>query len=396
LYRREIDKLMYTQEGPGPCLAPPIGSLAEMLSGEAASNRAIADADPLGADEALLRLPALNERRDSEGIRKALEHAVARARSMPTSDYIQCSAAIRDLSMLGGSLVRLGIEPSDCVPAFGEVLMLLSAAADARIPRDSFIDYTSRNPANSRERTFTALPQERLFIGSLRRGMAALDTCLYNVMTACAYTFASEEFAVSFRSAADSFQIMIDAIVQVKRGITPEVFTHRIRPFFEPMRVGDTLYSAPSGAEMSILNIDQIIWGAECRDELYTTYFQANIVRLPEIYRQISQRFSRQKSLITLLKERLASGIPLSAAERISIHELHRLITRMYSFRMPHYRVAEDNVLLREREGGEGRDVKGSSGFGLVETKYVLDQTIQCRHITSMALAFGTQAREKV
>jgi hypothetical protein len=55
---------------------------------------------------------------------------------------------------------------------------------------------------------------------------------------------------------------------------------------------------------------------------------------------------------------------------------------------MPHYRVAEDNVILRQQEYGEDQEVKGSSGFGLVETKYVLDQTIKCRQITSQALSF--------
>jgi hypothetical protein len=47
---------------------------------------------------------------------------------------------------------------------------------------------------------------------------------------------------------------------------------------------------------MPILNIDQIIWGADCTDELYTTYFQANIIRLPAIYQEISQTFAGQKS----------------------------------------------------------------------------------------------------
>ena len=121
-------------------------------------------------------------------------------------------------------------------------------------------------------------------------------------------------------------------------------------------------------------------------DELYTTYFQANIIRLPSIYREISQAFVGQKSLMTVLKERLASAIPLSHEEHRSIQELHHLLTRIYTFRMPHYKVAEDNVLLRQQERGEDQEVKGSSGFGLLETKYVLDQTIKCRQITAQAL----------
>lgn len=370
-------------------LTAQIRRLAEQLKGEEAINQAIARADPLEANQAFLSLPELNEHQDTEGIRELLNRAVTGAQSFSGSNFIHCSAAIRDISILAASLVRFGIEPADCVPGFSEVLMALSASAKTQIPRDSFIDYTSRNPDDTRERTFTSLPQEKIFIDSLRRGMAALHSCLVNVLEGCTFPFSSKEFSSYFSAATQSFQTMIDMIVQVKRGITPEVFTHHIRPFFEPFRVGDRAFSAPSGAEMPILNIDQIIWGSDCEDELYTFYFQANVIRLPAIYQEISQAVTGKKSLITLLKDRMASGIPLSHEERMSIQELHRLLTRMYSFRMPHYKVAEENVILRQHEQGAGQEVKGSSGFGLVETKYVLDQTIKCRQITSQALAFN-------
>src|SRR6266567_4208395 len=347
------------------------------LRKEAAINQAIAEADPLGVDGVFQRLPALNERHDIGEVKRALELAVAQVQNLPAWNFTQCSAAIRDLSMLGASLVRFGIEPADCVPGFSEVLLALSADVAAQIPRDSFIDYTSRNPGNERERTFTSLPQERVFIDSLRRGMSSLDSCLANMLTACTFPISRQEFATCLHATTASFQMMIDSIVQVKRGITPEVFTHHIRPYFESFRVGDRAFSAPSGAEMPILNIDQIIWGADCTDELYTTYFRANIIRLPAIYQEINQTFAGQKSLMTVLKDRLASAIPLSHEERCSIQELHHLLTRMYTFRMPHYKVAEENVLLRQQEWDGGQEVKGSSGFGLLETKYVLDQTIK-------------------
>src|SRR6266567_6475691 len=291
------------------------------LRKEAAINQAIAEADPLGVDGVFQRLPALNERHDIGEVKRALELAVAQVQNLPAWNFTQCSAAIRDLSMLGASLVRFGREPADCVPGFSERLQALAASVAASIPRDSFIDYTSRNPADERERTFTALPQERLFIDSLRRGMSALDTCLIHLLLACNFSFAHQECATSLQAAAVGFQTMIDAIVQVKREITPEVFTHHIRPFFEPFRVAKRAFSAPSGAEMPILNIDQIIWGSDCTDELYTTYFRANIIRLPAIYQEISQTWAGQKPLITRLKDRLASGIPLSREELLFLHD---------------------------------------------------------------------------
>jgi hypothetical protein len=375
--------MIYSNEPWLDGLAAQLQSLEATLRSEAAINQAIVEADPLGIDEVFLQLPGLNEQHNIEGIRQALEHAVARAQGLSRSDFISCNAAIRDLSMLAASLIRFEVESADCVSSFSETLLALSSNVATQIPRDSFIDYTSRNPSNERVRTFTSLPQERLFIESLRQGMFSLDSCLAHLLIACTYPISHQEFAVHLHSATISFQAMIDSIVQVKRGITPEVFTHYIRPFFEPFRVGDRAFSAPSGAEMPILNIDQIIWGADCTDELYTTYFQANIIRLPAIYQRISQTFAGQKSLITALKDRLASTIPLSHEERHSIQELHLLLTKMYTFRMPHYKVAEENVILRQQEYGADYEAKGSGGFGLPETKYVLDQTIKCRQITS-------------
>jgi hypothetical protein len=361
--------------------------LVTTLEQEAAINQRIAVSDPLDADIVFQQLPAWNERNESGNIRRALAEVIARVPPRSEWDYISCSAAIRDISMLGAALIRFECEPEEYVSEFSDALLALSAHIGAQIPRDSFIDYTSRNPPGARERTFTSKPQEKIFLNSLRLGMSALDLCLIHLLTACTFPIASQEFASSVHMATASFQAMITAIVEVKREITPEAFTHSIRPFFEPFHIAGKAFSAPSGAEMSILNIDQILWGADCADELYTTYFSANIIRLPTVYQEISRAVVGQKSLFSLLKERMELGSALNREERRSIQEIHQLLTRMYTFRMPHYKVAEENVLLRQRECGTGQEIRGSSGFGLVETKYVLDQTIRCRHLTSEILS---------
>ncbi|MBV9614798.1 MAG: DUF1864 family protein [Ktedonobacteraceae bacterium] len=356
----------------------------EKLQWEQEINKAIADADPLDVDSSMQLLPFLNEQKRVEAIRDALEQAVMRAQNQDMEVFVYASAAIRDICMLAASLTSYNIEPSDCVPGFSDTLLNLSAAVKSSLPRDSFIDYTSRNPEGRRERHFTSRLEEGIFIDSLRRGMTALDCSLQELMQACHYPLAHSNFADHCYAAAHNFQIMIDAIVQVKRGITTEVFTHYIRPFFEPFKVEDRAYSAPSGAEMSILNIDLIIWGSDCKDEIYAPYVLANIVRLPVVYQEICSLFAGQKSLITRIKELLTSGRDLYADERNSVRALHSLLTKMYSFRMPHYKVAEDNVKLRLKE--TGGVVKGSSGFGIDEVKYVLEQTMKSRQLLSQLL----------
>jgi hypothetical protein len=215
--------------------------------------------------------------------------------------------------------------------------------------------------------------------------MASLDYCLEDLVLAYTYSFAEKEFAAHCYAAANSFQTMIDSIVQVKKKITPEVFTHYIRPFFEPFHVDGKAYSAPSGAEMSILNVDLIIWGLECKDELYEKYVRANIIRLPIIYRELCRQFEGLPSLMSRMQKLLISEATLNENERNSVRALYHLLTKIYSFRMPHYKVAEDNVKLRLKETG-GAEVKGSGGFGIDEVKYVLDQTIKSRQLLSQLL----------
>lgn len=352
----------------------------ENLKKERGRNQAIAEADPLGVDAAIQALPALNDRADIAAIRDITELAVTNVQDAMRSDFVYASAAIRDICMFGASLTRFNVEPSQCVPGFSKTLLGLAAGAEATLPRDSFIDYTSRNPDGDRERRFSSQPEEEIFIDSLRQGMASLDYCLEDLVLAYTYSFAEKEFATHCYTAADSFQTMIDSIVKVKKKITPEVFTHSIRPFFEPFAVDGVAYSAPSGAEMSILNVDLIIWGLECKDELYEKYVRANILRLPIIYQELCQQFEGLPSMMSRMQERLLSDTPLNENEHNSVQALYHLLTKIYSFRMPHYKVAEDNVKLRLKETG-GAEVKGSGGFGIDEVKYVLDQTIKSRQL---------------
>ena len=250
MHQEEMPAMSYPHEPLLDGLTPRLHSLAATLRREAAINQAIAEADPLGADGAVLRLPGLNERIAEHGVFH--QPNTEWQNDLPAEAGWKLAVENDDASAGTKHLPSMTKHRAMMRHGFSEALLALSADVAAQIPRDSFIDYTSRNPGNERERTFTSLPQERVFIDSLRRGMSSLDSCLANMLTACTFPISRQEFATCLHATTASFQMMIDSIVQVKRGITPEVFTHHIRPFFEPFRVGDRAFSAPSGAEMPI------------------------------------------------------------------------------------------------------------------------------------------------
>lgn len=60
MHQEEMPAMSYPHEPLLDGLTPRLHSLAAMLRRDAAINQAIAEADPLGTDEAFLQLPELN------------------------------------------------------------------------------------------------------------------------------------------------------------------------------------------------------------------------------------------------------------------------------------------------------------------------------------------------
>src|SRR5438552_17734228 len=92
--------------------------LLEKLHWEQDINKAIATADPLNMDSFLCMLPSLNEQKKIEVIREYLAEAITHIQSSLIENFVQASAAIRDLCMFAASLIRYNIEQTDCVPGF--------------------------------------------------------------------------------------------------------------------------------------------------------------------------------------------------------------------------------------------------------------------------------------
>src|SRR5258706_14125204 len=83
-----------------------IQELAAGLRKERFRNEAIAAADPIGGDDAMLRLPALNAGKDVERIKEALGVAVQRGPCPPEADFVGFKAANRGYKIFCGFLVR--------------------------------------------------------------------------------------------------------------------------------------------------------------------------------------------------------------------------------------------------------------------------------------------------
>jgi predicted sugar kinase len=153
-----------------------------------------------------------------------------------------------------------------------------------------------------------------------------------------------------------NFKDMINAIQQVRKEISPKIFTEQLRPYFDPLTIDGKKYLAPGGAGMPLIIIDKLLWSSTTVDQTYDDYYQDNLNYLPYSYRVFAEEIEAIESIYPrflnyinsnpITKELLEAGESLCGIFEVLLH-----------FRAPHKRVADNNFKLRSKEA------VGSGGF---------------------------------
>ncbi|MFY9493532.1 MAG: monodechloroaminopyrrolnitrin synthase PrnB family protein [Minisyncoccia bacterium] len=319
--------------------------------------------DPLGADEFFMKeLPKLNMIGDIQQIYEtfAIYLHLSDVRGL---SKLEAAAATRDVAIVASSLVRHGAEIQQ-FPELETTLIKLSEVSD-EIPADTVTSYGPRNPCDHRMRTFTGEPEERSFILCVVEGMRSLPAAVAALDVAQEYPPDGPEFSRLVRVAADNFAAMISSIAEVNRRITPEYFTSKLRPYFEPKVIGGKKYLAPGGAQMPIILIDLALWSGEDNNSQYVRYWNENIGYLPAKLRIRAQKIVRSGSLLQKLKR--WSDSPESSRQTnkpfvmASLDAVEELIVALQKFRYPHLKIAEANMAVRPKgavgSGGYNTDI---------------------------------------
>jgi monodechloroaminopyrrolnitrin synthase len=317
--------------------------------------------DPLNLDTFLLGdLPEINARLERSKLERFLESFRPQIDLQKTSRE-EAQAITRDLNLLFCSATRHKIEFHSC---FRELLLGCSSLTD-EVPTDTVYTYGVRNPDGSRERSLTTFAEERVFIKSLKSAMARLPEIVEYLFEAGQLSCDSEGFVDRLRLSVGKFGELLPSMKEVFMRVSPDFFTEHLRPFFDSKEIGGKTYLAAGGAQMPLILVDYLLWGASVHEPMYRRYLEENVEYQPPRVREWYHTI-KQRSLIEKI-------IDESTMERGIVREQARELTGLFEiiskFRKPHYRIATMNMNIRS-EGSVG-----SGGYTTDILELLMDRT---------------------
>ncbi|GGL91758.1 monodechloroaminopyrrolnitrin synthase PrnB family protein [Nakamurella endophytica] len=220
---------------------------------------AVRDADPLGLDAVLRRLPLLNDAGDTGSLTAVLAAAVERGGSVTGPE--PAAAALRDTGMVMASLRRHGVDPVAAVPGLA-ALLTRWAAASGTIPRDTVVHYGWWNPTGPRERHYTtATAQESLLIDSVRQSCRTLPAASIGLDRAWHAGLTTPVALLALGAAVQALQSYGAMFETVRTGVSPVWFAQQLRPYFDPITVDGVAYCGPAAAFVPLYLVDELLWG---------------------------------------------------------------------------------------------------------------------------------------
>jgi monodechloroaminopyrrolnitrin synthase len=284
-------------------------------------------------------------------------------------DEVSAMAAARDLNMVASAVTKFGV-PMYEVPHLEELLLLLTEKTN-EVPTDTVFGYGARNPAGSRQRSFTKTEEETLFIESFSDGMNGLVATLAGLETVQSMKIFDSRYASLVKESTQYLKEMQEAILRVRKHITPDFFTNRLRPFFDPKSLRGQTYFAAGGAQMPVTMIDLLLWGVEDPDRTYVGYRNENLRYLPRAFRSKVEVIMGRSSILESIRAQTSRLIPPSAIPAVicSIDSLQELADQLIRFRGPHLSVAKANMKIRAQGS------VGSGGYDVMILQYLINKT---------------------
>lgn len=345
-------------------------NIHEIYHNQMETDRSVRELDPLGLDEFMIEhLPEINEEGD-------LNELVSRVESFEYDediedlDYEESLAALRDLGMLASSIRKKGGTLEDVSRLEGDLVQLGNAVDEP--PSDTVYAYGMRNPKGDRTRTFTDEDDERLFISGVREGMSELPHAVEALDIAQDMSIYDDEFADVIDSADDSFKDMVSAMGRVYQNITPNFFTDRLRPYFEPREIDGETYLGAGGAQMPVIALDHILWGAEDDDQMYIDYFLENEEYQPPEFRERIREIQEKDTIVDSADEEWNQRGPDGVAIN-SLDALDKLLRTQKQFRQVHLVTAKENMNVRSD------DAVGSGGYDTDILEFLMGRTEDAR-----------------
>ena len=319
---------------------------------------AIADLDPLNASATVRQVPALNQKKDVEAILRLLHELLPGPDMSRDWGFTEAAAAMRDIGFFLGSLKRHGHEPVEVVPGLEPLLLDLARITDMP-PRETLLHVTVWNPADeARERTYTCFRDEVHLLESIRISMTSLESAIHRVVELYEVAIDADVFVPMCNDTADNLRKMVESVVYAYRNISPHVFVHELRPFYDPICVGGRSYLGPGAVEMPLFVLEHILWGSRSEHRNYIEFKETYLPYVLPHLRALYGRFASRASLLDRVIEEARAKGPTAENVRAGLKAMDRIFEILLRFRAPHLRLAEQAY---EAEG-EVHSV-GSGGY---------------------------------
>lgn len=330
----------------------------------------ISSLDPLRLDSFFRVFPSINLDRKVNLLLEELNSIVEKCADVDQFTVNESHAAMRDIGMIMSGVRRTGIQPCQNVSGLESVLVSFSKKTNM-VPRDTSYHYGPWNPEGLRERRFTNYEDEDGLINAVRVSIPGIESSIANLLLAERTPLDSPDFELSVLEASNNLKSAVVGIGETIRKTDPYLFSHELRPFFDPLMIGGKDYVGAGGGQMPLFVIDLIAWGGGLDTSLlYGTFINDATLYLPPALREQCETTKGSISLLEQAKIQIET-LPKSPVLLKSLNALSELFSVLIKFRKPHYQLAEKTLSKTNR----GKYQTGSAGYTNELTREVLSLT---------------------
>ena len=305
--------------------------------------------DPFNLDDFLRKLPTLNNKWDLDWIVSYISNKIlASSNSLDELSKSDALAGLRDFGLIAWSLQKHWVEISS-IGGYQELMLKLSKIW-SESPRDTVYSYWPRNPSDDRLRTYTNTEEEKKFINSFNWAIQWLYWTIWWLLERHQNIdkWNYEEWLKNMKSCEAWFSEMISWILKTRKSISPEIFTNKLRPYFDPITINGVSYDAPWWAQMPLIIIDLLLWGSDVSSDLYRWFLDNNLKYCPQQLAWIWKEKLFEPSAITKLENMKNNQSDQIIRQQAKLIE--KILNKILWFRMPHLKIAEANFNLRWKD----------------------------------------------
>jgi len=331
----------------------------------------ISKLDPLKLDSFFEKFPSYNMDSQVKPLLCVLEELVAKNTSDSFSEN-ESHAATRDIGMILSALRKLGVQACEQVAGLGDLLVQLSKKTKM-VPRDTSYHYGPWNPTGARERRFTKFSDEDGLINAVRVAIPGIEEAITVLNSLRLCPLESPEFTSLSLKASEGLNHAVIGIGETIRKTDPYVFSHELRPFFDPVIVNGTSYIGAGGGQIPLFVVDLLLWGSELnKSSLYAKFIQESIPYLPKHLQDLCFSIIGSPSLVKIAATSLNKNSDKQRVQVASTESIRLILKTLIKFRKPHYQLAKKTLSAKNR----GAYKTGSAGYTNELTSEALKLTL--------------------